>query len=371
MSEREPGVFEPRYGRLLDDFRAGEIYHHPWEVTVDDGMLALFAASFLDPNPLYSSRRYARDLGFRDRVVHPMVLLNLALSFSVHDVSEQAIAHLAYMDLTFPNAACAGDTISATSEVLGVRVSESKPDRGIIHLRTTGVNQEGAPVVAFERKALIPAGNLEGRAHLPVREVKEKQKVHTGHLTINFDSLPRQLAIDIKLPRWPGRPRGVFEDFEVGDVFAHSTGRTVGMSEHMQLTVLTRNSHPLHFDEIYSREHSFASTRVVEGGLVFAWACSLSSRDTGANALWEMGYDRGSHPAPVLAGDTLYAASRVIEKQDYNEKAGVVRFHLVGVKNERPARLLGAGVNLFDDKYEQKVFEIERALLLPKRPPSI
>jgi acyl dehydratase len=73
----------------------------------------------------------------------------------------------------------------------------------------------------------------------------------------------------------------------------------------------------------------------------------------------------------VLAGDTLYAASRVIEKQDYNEKAGVVRFHLVGVKNERPARLLGAGVNLFDDKYEQKVFEIERALLLPKRPPSI
>ena len=38
----------------------------------------------------------------------------------------------------------------------------------------------------------------------------------------------------------------------------HSTGRTVGESEHMQLTVLTRNSHPLHFDEVYSRERSFA-----------------------------------------------------------------------------------------------------------------
>ncbi|HWP45000.1 MAG TPA: MaoC family dehydratase [Blastocatellia bacterium] len=367
MSERAPGVFEPRYGRLLDDFRVGEVYHHPWEVTIDDGMLALFAASFLDPNPLYSSRRYARDMGFRDRVVHPMVLLNLALSFSVHDVSEQAIAHLAYIDLTFPNAAYAGDSISAASEVLSIRVSESKPDRGIIHLRTTGVNQEGTPVVTFERKALIPTGRLEGRAHLPVREVNNRKEGHTGHLTLNFDSLPRQLALDIKLPRWPGRPRGLFEDYEVGDTITHSTGRTIGNSEHMQLTVLTRNSHPLHFDEVYSRERSFAAKRVVEGGLVFAWVCSLSSRDTSANALWEMGYDRGSHPAPVFAGDTIYAASRVIEKVSYNEKAGVVRFQLIGTRNEKPARLLEAGVNLFEDRFEQKVFEIERALLLPKR----
>jgi len=96
---------EPKYGRLLDDFQVGDVYHHPWEVTIDDGMLAMFAASFLDPNPLYSSSRFARDLGFRDRVVHPLVMLNLALSFTVHDVSEQAIAHLAYIDLRFPNAA--------------------------------------------------------------------------------------------------------------------------------------------------------------------------------------------------------------------------------------------------------------------------
>ncbi|HSE98741.1 MAG TPA: MaoC family dehydratase [Blastocatellia bacterium] len=366
MSEREPGVFEPRYGRLLDDFRRGEIYHHPWEVTIDDGMLAMFSASFLDPNPLYSSRRFARELGFRDRVVHPMALLNLALSFSVHDVSEQAIAHLAYIDLTFPNAAYAGDTISACSKVLNVRASESKPDRGIIHLRTSAVNQDGLEVVSFERKALIPAGSLDGRAHPPVRDVAENENARTGHLTINFDSLPRQLAIDIRSPRWPGRPCGVFEDFEVGDCISHSTGRTVGASEHMQLTVLTRNSHPLHFDEVYSRERSFAGTRVVEGGLVFAWVCSLASRDTSANALWEMGFDRGSHPAPVLAGDTLYAASRVMEKVEYNEKAGVVRFHLVGVKNEIPSRLIGSGVNLFEDRFEQKVFEIERALLLPR-----
>jgi acyl dehydratase len=147
----------------------------------------------------------------------------------------------------------------------------------------------------------------------------------------------------------------------------HDWGRTVGGSEHMQMAMLTRNSHPLHFDEVYCRERSFARERVVEGGLVFAWACSLASRDTTANAIWEMGFDRGSHPAPVLTGDTLYAASRVIEKSDYNDGAGVVKFHLIAVKNEKPAALIAEGVDLFGGKFAQKVFEIERSVLLPRR----
>jgi 2-methylfumaryl-CoA hydratase len=364
---KEHLIVEPKYGRLLDDFQLGDVYHHPWEVTIDDGMLALFAASFLDPNPLYSSRRFARDLGFRDRVVHPLVMLNLALSFTVHDVSEQAIAHLAYIDLKFPNAAYSGDTLSVYSEILGVRVSESKPDRGIVHLRTTGVNQDGVVLVTFERKALIPTGKLVGRAH-PTPSASDAPRdpsPSTGTLAI-----PVELRSDIKIPTWPGRPRGSFEDFEVGDVILHSNGHTVGESEHMQLTILTRNSHPLHFDEVYSREHSFMKTRVVEGGLVFAWVASLASRDTTANALWEIGYDKGSHPNPVLAGDTLYAASRVIEKRDENEQTGIIRSKLVGIKNVTPGYLIQQNADIFEGKLDKKVFEIEREILLPKRKPA-
>ena len=303
---------QPKYGRLLDDFRTGDVYRHPWEVTIDDGLLAMFAASFLDPNPLYSSRRFARDLGFRDRVVHPLVMLNMALSFTVHDISEQAIAHLAYIDLTFPNAAYSGDTFSVYSEILGTRVSESKPDRGVVHLRTTGVNQDGVVVVTFERKALIPTGKLDGRAH-PDAALDVLKRVgspdnasgseggNQHRLKSVLPALPSELVQNIKSPAWPGRPLGMFEHFEVGDVILHSIGHTVGESEHMQLTLLTRNSHPLHFDEVYCRERSFTKTRVVEGGLVFAWTASLASRDTTANALWEIGYNKGSHPAPVLA----------------------------------------------------------------------
>src|SRR5436190_10075143 len=230
MKSFNPRTFQPKYGRLLDDFQVGDLYHHPWEVTFDDGMLAMFAASFLDPNPLYSSRRFARELGFKDRVVHPLVMLNLGLSFTVHDISEQAIAHLAYIDLKFPNAAYPGDTLSVYSEILGLRVSESKPDRGVVHLRTTGVNQDGVVVVTFERKALIPTGKLEGRAHPnPVQQSEETIETQSGasrseagdaHRLKSMlpGALPSELAGEIKTPEWQGRPRGSFDDFEVGDV---------------------------------------------------------------------------------------------------------------------------------------------------------
>jgi len=275
----KPSIREPKYGRLLDDFHVGETYCHPWEVTVDSGLLDLFAASFLDANPLYSSRRFARELGFRDRVVHPLALVNLALSFSVHDVSEQTIAHLAYIDLRFPNAAYPGDTISAASEVLGVRVSESRPDRGVVHVRTVGSNQDGQPVVAYERKALMPAGALADRAHRPLAQEQSKShgaaelisdaRRHSGPLgapALGRGVAPQELASDIRFPNWPGRPAGLFEDFTEGDVILHGVGRTVGDTEHMQLSTLFRNTHPLHFDDMYARKHGFAGARVVMGG---------------------------------------------------------------------------------------------------------
>ncbi|HMR08701.1 MAG TPA: MaoC family dehydratase, partial [Polyangiaceae bacterium] len=129
------GVRTNAYGRMLGDFKVGDVYQHPWEVTVDDGMTALFAASFQDAMPIFASREYAKQLGFRDRPVHPFVLLNLGLSFSVHDVSEQAIAHLAYIDVRFPEACYAGDTLHASSSVLSAKPS-SKGDRGVVEVRT-------------------------------------------------------------------------------------------------------------------------------------------------------------------------------------------------------------------------------------------
>jgi acyl dehydratase len=142
----------------------------------------------------------------------------------------------------------------------------------------------------------------------------------------------------------------------------------------MQLTTLVRNSHPLHFDEVYCRENSFTKTRVVYGGLVLSWVLSLTSRDLTGNVLWDMGLDDGAHPNPTLAGDTLFAVSKIIDKQEVGPDAGEVTMRVVGVKNIQPAELIARGVDLFapeiskkEDKIKEKVLEITRKVLMRRR----
>lgn len=355
----------PEYGRRLDDFEVGEVYAHPWDVTVDDGMVALFSASFQDATPTFASRRYAEALGFTGRPVHPLLLLNLGLSFSVHDVSEQAIAHLAYIDVRFPEACYSGDTLTASSKVLGKKPS-AKGDRGVVEVRTLVENQRGEIVCRFDRRALIRAGSVRER---PANAWPAATQSEPGD---HF--LPAPLREQIRPIGRQAGFSGFFEDFSIDDVFFHSVGKTVGDSEHMQITQLCRNSHPIHFDELYCKESSFAKTRVVYGGLVMSWVLSLTSRDLAGNAVWDLGLDAGAHPNGTLAGDTLFAASRVVSKEELGPNAGAITLRIVGTKNRRPAELYADG-KLFDielDKTEgkipEKVVEITRRLLVRRRP---
>jgi 2-methylfumaryl-CoA hydratase len=360
-----PMLKAPRYGRMLDDFSPGAIYAHPWEVTVDDGMLALFAASFQCATPVYASRTAARGLGLRDRPVHPLLLLNLGVSFSVHDVSEQAVAHLAYIDVRFPAACYAGDTVRASTRVLGVK-PVSSGDKGVVHVRTEVRNQDDVVVCAFERKALVRAGSSSARPADPPHDV--------AHAEGDPGRLPAELAGELAPRAHHGGFATFFEDFAVGDVHVHDVGRTVSEAEAMQLATLLRNSHPLHTDEAFAKKGSFARTRVVYGGLVLAWALSLTSRDTAGNAVWDLGLDDGAHPSGVLAGDTLYAASKVLAVTPRDRTAGVVTLRVVGLKNTPARALVEAGADLFTPelgktagKVPEKAVEITRTLLVRRR----
>jgi 2-methylfumaryl-CoA hydratase len=350
---------EHRYGRLLSDFEPGATYEHPWEVTVDGGAVALFQASFLDATPIYSSAVFAKSCGLTDRPLHPLLCLNLGLSFSVHDVSEQAIAHLAYIDVRFPEAGYAGDTVRARSTVLGVKPASSG-DKGVVHVRTILENEKGRVLCAFERKALIRAGKLGERPAWAAVAGAPTPDVAT------YPSVPRAL-VDVGTGGFGPHA----DDFAVGQVFTHAIGKTIGESEHMQLTALVRNSHPLHFDEVYCKDHSFTKQRVVYGGLVLTWVATLASRDLGGRALWEAGLDAGAHPNGVVGGDTLYAASKVVAVD--GEK---VTFRLVGVKNRTSASAYAEhGDALFADelskkdspKIKEKVVEITRTLHIRRR----
>src|ERR671911_410686 len=91
----------------------------------------------------------------RNVVVGPLVY-SLALGMSVADVSGKAIANLATEELSHPAPVFHGDTLFAESEVLEVKPSSSKPDRGVVRVHTRVYKQDGTLVAEFKRAVLVP-----------------------------------------------------------------------------------------------------------------------------------------------------------------------------------------------------------------------
>jgi len=144
------------------------------------------------------------------------------------------------------------------------------------------------------------------------------------------------------------------------------------------------NTHPLHFDQVFSAGLSgkMSGDPIVYGGLVFAWLEGLASRDVSENSVWEIGFTEGYHTQPSIAGDTVAALSRVLAVEDapgaLASRFGIVNFQLIGVKNISAANAYAKhGADLFikendkkaigKEKIEDKIFEIERQLVIRKR----
>lgn len=133
-----------------------------------------------------------------------------------------------------------------------------------------------------------------------------------------------------------------FEDFEGGEVYEHTRGKTVTGIENVQLTNLVLNTAEAHFNEDSMSDTEFGE-RISFGGVNLSIVCGLASEDISENAITELGYDDVSFQHPVHHGDTLYAESEVLEKRDAEQRddAGIVTFRVRGL-NQDGDEVLGA-----------------------------
>jgi itaconyl-CoA hydratase len=146
-----------------------------------------------------------------------------------------------------------------------------------------------------------------------------------------------------------------YEDFAVGDVYEHARGKTVEALENVLITNLVMNTAQGHFNE-HMMDSSPQKHRIVFGGVTTSIVIGLAMQDTGENALQELGLDKVRFRVPVLHGDTLYAFSEVLGKDD---SPGVLHGHKdVGVVHFRHW-----GIN----QRGETVFEGERRVLVKKR----
>ncbi len=144
------------YGRYLDQFEVGETIDHWPGRTITEADDVLFCALTMNHHPLHSDAVYAQNTQFGDRIVAGPFVYSLVFGMTVDIVSGKAIANLATTDMKHTAPVRHGDTRSARTEVLDVRLSNSQPDRGIVTVRTTGINQDGVTVLTFQRAVMIP-----------------------------------------------------------------------------------------------------------------------------------------------------------------------------------------------------------------------
>ncbi|MBA2794539.1 MAG: MaoC family dehydratase [Thermoleophilaceae bacterium] len=155
QASREASGARP-YGRYLEEFEVGATYRHWPAKTVTEGDDHLFCLITMNHHPLHLNDVYAaRSQQGRNVVVGPYVY-SLALGMSVGDISGKAIANLATEELSHPAPVFHGDTLYAQTEVLEVTPSRSKPDRGVVRVRTDVFNQEAVLVATFRRVVLVP-----------------------------------------------------------------------------------------------------------------------------------------------------------------------------------------------------------------------
>jgi len=142
-------------GRVFEDFTIGDVYEHPLGRTILDADNVWFSCLTMNTNPIHFDGEYAAKTRFKKRLVNSCFMLSLVTGQSVIDLTMNAVANLGWDEVKLPHPVFEGDTIYAKSEVLETRGSKSRPDAGIVKVKTTGLNQTGVTVIEFVRTFMI------------------------------------------------------------------------------------------------------------------------------------------------------------------------------------------------------------------------
>jgi itaconyl-CoA hydratase len=142
-------------GRLYEDFEVGDIYEHPVGRTVLAADNTWFTLMTMNTNPVHFDYNYSAKTEFGKPLVNSCLTLAIITGESVIDLSQNVFANLGWDEVRMPNPVFEGDTIYSKSEVLETRESKSRSNVGIVRVKTTGYNQNGAVVMEFKRTFMV------------------------------------------------------------------------------------------------------------------------------------------------------------------------------------------------------------------------
>jgi 2-methylfumaryl-CoA hydratase len=318
--------FRPVAGRFFEDFRLGETIRHATPRTLTDGDASLYSALYGSRFAPQSAESFARAIGYPARPIDDLLAFHVVFGKTVPDVSLNAIANLGYADCRFLRAVFPGDTLSSTSEVIGLRENANR-ESGVVYVRTRGANQGGETVLDYVRWVMVRKRDAAAPAPAPLVP-KLPEKVAVTDLGVACPAIDCA-AFDVALSGSPRR----FEDYVAGEKIDHVDGMTVEEAEHMIATRLYQNTAKVHFNQLSEGQGRFGR-RLIYGGHVMSLARALSFNGL-ANAFHIAAINGGRHVAPLFAGDTVFAWSQVVETAALpaRDDVGALRLRTVATKN--------------------------------------
>lgn len=352
-------------GRFFEDFILDEVIQHATPRTITAGDCSIYLALYGSRNPLNCSEPFAQNLGYENTPVDDLLAFHIAFGKTVPDISVNAVANLGYADVRFTQPVFVGDTLSTSSQVIGLK-QNSNGESGIVWVRSTAVNQLNQTVLSWVRWVTVRKNNLDSPAPektiplLPAFIAAENLNFPSYLSAENFDSTMTG-------------GQYFWEDYQVGERINHTAGLTINDSDHSLATHLYQNNARLHFENLYYQKDINVmdavqiqiGKRLVYGGVAISM-CRALSFDGLENAISVLAINAGTHANPTIAGDTIYCVTEVLDTWDLNHgDFGALRLRMLGIKNMSPTEL----TEWKTDKgyHPNVVLDLDYTVVMPKK----
>ncbi|MGE0562957.1 MAG: MaoC family dehydratase [Pseudolabrys sp.] len=315
-------------GNFFEDLRIGQTIRHATPRTITAGDVAIYNGLFGARFAVQSADTFAAAIGYPRSPVDDLLVFHVVFGKTVPDISLNAVANLGYADCRFLKPVYPSDTLSAESDVIGLKENSNRKT-GIVYVRTRGFNQNREPVLEYVRWVMVRKRDENAASpaeHLPKLPVE----VPAGALGAACPAI-NTTGYDNALAGSPHR----FGDYKAGEKIDHVDGMAVEEAEHQIATRLYQNTARVHFNLFAMSKDRFGK-RLIYGGHVISLARALSFNGLG-NAFHVAAINGGRHVAPLFAGCTVFAWSEVLETAEIagRKDVGALRLRTVATK-DRP-----------------------------------
>jgi 2-methylfumaryl-CoA hydratase len=343
-------------GRFFEDFRLGETIRHATPRTVTLGDVAVYNGLFGPRFAVQSSDEFARRIGYARSPLDDLLVFNVVFGKTVPDISLNAVANLGYADCRFLKPVYPGATLSAVSEVIGLKENSNRKT-GIVYVRSRGFDETGEPVLDYVRWVMV-----------------RKRDEATPAPGATVPDLPKAVpasALGLACPRIDARAYDTalsgsghrFGDYAAGERIDHVDGVTVEEAEHQIATRLYQNTARVHFN-LFAQSKDRFGRRLIYGGHAISLARALSFNGLG-NAFHIAAINGGRHVSPLFAGLTVFAWSEVLATAALpgRDDVGALRLRTIATKDKPCSDFpLKNG----DDYDPAVILDLDYWVLLPK-----